>query len=51
MIKVSIFPTETEGCETTIEKDEIEMKLTTEETKELYTTLSLAAGFEFELPF
>ncbi|WP_160166410.1 hypothetical protein [Clostridium sp. Ade.TY] len=53
MIKVSIYPNEkeNEGCETTIEKDGVEMKLNTKETKELYSSLSLAASFEFELPF
>ena len=51
--KVSIYPNEeeNEGCETIIEKDGVEMKLTTEETRELYSSLSLAASFNFELPF
>ena len=53
MIKVTIDPNEeqNEGCETIIEKDGVEMKLTTEETRELYSSLSLAASFDFKLPF
>lgn len=48
---IDIRPIENDDIETKIIKNDIEITLDNEETKELWKQLSLAESFDFKLPF